>query len=702
MEKALKKGYILTDLTTCLASGAPGSGKTHLRYLLYRQIPPEIRISTECIEEAQRAIVSSIDSEDREESEWKPVHSSELKEIVAEGVSAGVEGTEDQLPPGVPQPSERIPLQHSPDGTKVKDITPSHVTDTGDLTEESVPQKPQPETTTDTVTAQPDATIVTQKREPTHMEAFKLPETADVLELMKTLAASKQPLRAHWMHYIDSGGQPQFLEVLAAFVRNISLLILLIKLSEELSAAPSVEYFSPDGKSHELGVFPLSNEQLIVQAAQLSLFHHSQISLPHVETELPQPKTVVVGTFKDQENKCKESRGKKNSRLKQILEPFEQQLIPRSESEIIFPVNAKSAGQGDDEDPVASELRSAIQKFAPRLRMRFPLHWYFLEMELRRLGLKIVTKSECWEIAKQLGIDSKEALEAALHYLHETNLFLYYPDILSNTIFVGSQVVISNITQLYRRHVKLEEAPEAEIVMEDDLRYRDQALFTADTLHSLDTDYSKAAFPDDDLVKLLQHRLVVAEMPFLINGETSYMMPSLLPALEEGEIVRPKETSASPLLVTFPEGWAPIGLFCAVTVSLLSSKSQFPWKITEFVSGKMSKLYKNSLQMSIGFIAGSITLVNTMKQFEVHPSSTFPTDFLPLIWQAIDRSLKEACSKYSYKLCHQFAFTCSCALPSHAALIYIEKSAVQCTMDGKVGSLSAKQKPWVLLQDYGE
>ena len=191
-------------------------------------------------------------------------------------------------------------------------------------------------------------------------------------------------------------------------------------------------------------------------------------------------------------------------------------------------------------------------------------------------------------------------------------------------------------------------------------------------------------------------------VPFLINGETAYMMPSLLSALEEGEIVRPKTTSASPLLVTFPEGWAPIGLFCATAVSLLSSKSQFPWKITEFALGKMSKLYKNYLQFSIGFIAGSITLVNTMKQFEVHPSSTFPTDFLPLIWQAIDRSLKEACSKYSYKASHQFAFACTCAVPSHPALISTEKSTVQCSRGSKVEPLSAKQKLWVLLQDHGK
>jgi len=352
VEKALRKGYILTDLTTCLALGAPVSGKTHLRYLLYGLFPPEIRISTACIEEAQRAIISSLDSEDSEDSpKWKPIHSGKLKEVVAEGVSAGVEGTEDHLPTQEPHFPVSMPSESSPDDTKFEDTTTTHVQDTGGPT-----IKPKLQATTNTATTQTSFAIVRQKSEPTHMQAFELPETADVLKLMKTLAASRQPLRAHWMNYIDSGGQPQFLEVLAAFIRNISLLMLLIKLSEELSAPPSVEYFSPDGKSHELGVFPLFNEQLLVQAAQLSLFHRSQVSLPHVETEQSQMKTVVVGTFKDQEHKCKENRNEKNSQLKQLLKPFEQQLIPRSESEIIFPANAKSAGQGENEDPVASEL----------------------------------------------------------------------------------------------------------------------------------------------------------------------------------------------------------------------------------------------------------------------------------------------------------------------------------------------------------
>ena len=711
VEKALKKGYILMDLTTCLATGAPGSGKTHLRYLLYGLFPPDLRISTACIEEAQRAVISSLDSEDSEESQWKPVQSEGLKEMVAEGVSAGVQGLEEEI---------LVSASHKPDTTPLQSETTTQTHDAVIAVHDSGSQVTKLPASGDSqpqlqhrkeeavYAIQPSALVVKETVEANvpRMQAFELPETSDILKLMKNLSTSKQPLRAHWMHFIDSGGQPQFLEILPAFIRNVSLLLLLVKLSEELSDTPTVEYFSPDGKSYQLGVFPLSNEQLLLQAAQLSSFHQSQISLPHniIEKEQSQPNMTVVGTFADQESKCKETRSEKNNRLKQLLQAFQKQLIPRSKSEIIFPVNAKSAGQGKNEDPVASELRRMIQKLAPRLRMRFPLLWYFLEMELRRLGEKIITKSECWEIAKKLGFESKEALEAALLYLHEANLFLYYPDVLSNTVFVDPQTVLSNITQLYERHIKLDDAPESDVV-KDDLRYRDQALFTASDLISLDTDYSKAVFPNEDLIELLKHRFIISEMPFLINGEKAYMMPSLLPALEEGDIIRPKTTAASPLIISFQEGWAPTGLFCALVVSLLSRKSQLPWKISELVSSNMSKLYKNYLEFSVGYNPGSITLVNTMKQFELHPSSELPSDLLPLIWQTIDHNLKEACSKYSYKVSHYFAFKCNCGeSPAHTARISVKDSSVQCTREsGKQEPLSSKQKLWVLFEsEYGK
>jgi len=202
--------------------------------------------------------------------------------------------------------------------------------------------------------------------------------------------------------------------------------------------------------------------------------------------------------------------------------------------------------------------------------------------------------------------------------------------------------------------------------------------------------------PDKDLLKLLQHRLIIAEMPFLINGKTCYMMPSLLPALKEGDILRPQFTAASLLLVTFPEVWVPICLCCVAVVSLLSHKA-----CQDFV-----QQYFKALQESIGIfhlLSPWHTLVNTVRQLELHPTSILPCNHVldSLIRQAIDQSLEEVCSKYPYKPPHQFAFTCNGGTSLHAKLISNDKSTVQCMKDPEeVEPLSDKQKLWVLPQDY--
>ena len=125
MEKALTRGYVDTVLTTCLASGAPGTGKTHLQYLLYQQLPPDTRISTAVIEEARRAKICNLDGEDPEDSQWK------------QEVSAEVESTKDELSTQIPHLCELEPF---PSGIE---IATSHVPETDGPQVKPMPQKPQ-------------------------------------------------------------------------------------------------------------------------------------------------------------------------------------------------------------------------------------------------------------------------------------------------------------------------------------------------------------------------------------------------------------------------------------------------------------------------------------------------------------------------------------------------------------------------------
>ena len=66
--------------------------------------------------------------------------------------------------------------------------------------------------------------------------------------------AEETPLSMlHKLQIIDSGGQPQFHEVLPIFLRKMSVYAFVFKLSEELSSYPLVEYFEAGvkvGKSY--------------------------------------------------------------------------------------------------------------------------------------------------------------------------------------------------------------------------------------------------------------------------------------------------------------------------------------------------------------------------------------------------------------------------------------------------------------------
>ena len=709
LEKALRNGYILTNLTTCLASGAPGVGKTLLRHFLFRELPPLLRISTACIEQAQRAILRALPAGD---AECKPVSSKQLKGMIASDLKAGISLNEGQE---VPDPlSETL------------DDQSSH--QSGHLEKISVLKPQQPDSTTTSLIPLPSVDMednfniegnethdsqsqaqgkhdlptvssTTPLKGSTVGDLHQLPETSEIMKLMETSSGSQQLHEVHWVHFIDSGGQAQFMDILPAFARNISLQLPIVKLSEKLADVPAATYYD-QGKCHDLGHFIHTNEQLLIQATHFAMFHQPQFPFPNLEHTPDHPKVMVVGTFKDQEKK-EETIEDKNKQLMRSLESFQKQqiLIPRSDREVIFPVDNTKAGL-TPEDPIASELRTAIMKHAPRLRLKMPPQWYLLELELRNLDSKVISKDECWAIAKKLQFESEAAFDAALRYLHEANFFLYYPDILSDIVITDPSAVIDVITQLFEKHIKLQEAPESDsqMISAEDERFHDQAVFTAETIESFNVSYNKALLPNESLVNLLQHRHIVAKItPQTPGCVTFFFMPSLLQESHTSEIIPPGV--ATPLYIVYPGNQCtPSGLYCAFMVGLLSSKGRFQWQIHSLHSTPIVKLHKNRIDFTINDHPGMVTVVNVITHYEVHPSSEFPANLVHHLLSLIDDSLKLACFRFSYRVAHQFGFPCSCGeSPSHTAILIDRTTAiVKCTQNPKYTELmSKKQKLWL-------
>ena len=94
-------------------------------------------------------------------------------------------------------------------------------------------------------------------------------ELDGLLQCISHAKGSPEISDQQWMYFIDSGGQPQFQEVLQAFIPNTAVLLLVFKLTEPLSDIPLSVYQSAEGSSHNLGSHALSNLQILLRLARM-------------------------------------------------------------------------------------------------------------------------------------------------------------------------------------------------------------------------------------------------------------------------------------------------------------------------------------------------------------------------------------------------------------------------------------------------
>ena len=134
-----------------------------------------------------------------------------------------------------------------------------------------------------------------------------------------------------------------------------------MKLSERLDEHPVIEYYDING--HGLGKpyrHALSNDQMLQCCVQTI---HSQQSTK----EGKDLKMLVVGTHRDLESTCSESRKDKNRKLIDMLTPLLQDQIVhyRLGSEVIFPINTKNPTEQDHK--VCTLIRKHVEdkKCAP-------------------------------------------------------------------------------------------------------------------------------------------------------------------------------------------------------------------------------------------------------------------------------------------------------------------------------------------------
>ena len=667
-------------------------------HLLLGLKPPPVRSSTPCAKAPIR-VVSSMRIKCGDEG-WVVIGIQELENILASAIPVLWDALPEDEKVQAQQHESLFQQQQSSDVTQDK-ATPTSQDQAAPTSQDSPSSISQDQTTSSTSDA---------PKEATHSLLDDLVKRLNQLSMESAVESeeSRDFSNANWIHLIDSGGQPQFYDLLPIFIRHATSIVLVQRLCDRLNDRPTVEYYDEEGVL--LGVSYLSHFTNLETVMCLTRTMHSH------PTEGKHPKIMVACTHRDMEKECSETRAEKNETLFNILHPlFPDDLVlyGAALNEPIFPLNAK---EPDEEDKsVARLLRQAIESSSPDPE-ELPLWWYFLEIALGRLaamlGRRVLSRNECLSVAHSLRF-SEEEFDAALQYFDELNLFLYYPKVLPDVVFSDPQVPLDKASELVQHSYKLREAKQGkksqgpqEALEGKWLKFRDQGIVRPEFLEKFPKHYRDELFTPANVLHLFEHLLIFAPL-----AKDEYFMPSLLQMLPPEELDKhrvPSSSPAAPLIIHFIHGWPRSGIFCCLVVYLINHSK---WQVLLPGTGSPILIARNCVKFRIPRSACTVILIDSFANFEIHISA--PPEvcckMAPTIRNLIFDGIDAAASTLRYNNDRpQEAFFCphsdsdsgqthsnTSTIPPHAATITEDQKYWECTKDALFGKLSEKEKIWL-------
>ena len=550
----MKAGFVRVNTTNILFFGMAGTGKTSTKHLLLGLPPPVDRNSTPLASTAERICIRQIrdttkikmEAQEDPSGTWKPVTSDDLQRIVADAIKSHVTSSDPN------SKASDIPQELS---IALKQLEPSI-------------QSSMPVDATPLISRATKLSLARAKLTPSKQEGKKSKFLNTVSYVMANIqrfsdtdrTAVQEKFGSHWIYIIDSGGQPHFHHLLPLFMPKISVALYILRLSDCLDDHPLVEYYKdnkPVGEGFKSHLSVLDNFKYLVQSIQ----SHSENC-----------KLVCIGTHKDHQAECKETLSDKNKTLWNFVEEDCLKKLTMffnlGKKDVVFPVDCKHCDS--DSTKVAKTFRGCIHKASQELNkneLLVPFWWFVLEIIVEKVSndenRKVLSKTECVEIAKTLHNFHEDALFEALKFFHEHHIFHYYPAILPNVVFCDTQVLLDKVTELveYAAYVRGSDDPAPGFGTW--LDFTDKGTITIELLSdkNFEKHYVDGLFAPIDLIEIFKHLLIATPFGLYSRGQDKrFYMPSLLSLLPPTQVNDKRanllKTGLTPLVLHFKKSLA--------------------------------------------------------------------------------------------------------------------------------------------------
>ena len=480
----------------------------------------------------------------------------------------------------------------------------------------------------------------------------------------------------------DTGGQPEFMDMLPALTIGPALYLLFCKLIDDLLSRYTVSYLDPtSGESSTPVESSYTVEEVLLTAlASVSCFssysaisevsedeaHSSEVR--EILTSSFKSVAYIVGTHRDLVSE--EQIEAFDQRLQHSIRStdfFREDLVQfSSEKRMILAIDNMNGGAKEIEK-VRKFLETGIHQHFKKLRI--PASWLVFSLFLRGRTERTANLDVCDQLARQLYMSSNET-KIALWFLHHYAGFLmYFPDLaeLEDTVICDTQIIYDSVTNLIINTFKF-----SSVSKWASERFRETGQFSLEDIRGATCNISGDYIPLKQLVKLLEHLNIIApiiqddshlsQTKPIQSSKVIYFMPCVLQnaSSEELDIY----SSSSPhlpasLMIRYKCGFVPLGIFPAIIAHLVGHS---PLKLIEH------DIKKNCVQFRYGTDYDKVTLIYRTKYCEIHiereDNIVTPTHKVCLaVREIIESTLKAVSSRmnYAFSLHYQLSFEC----PTH-------------------------------------
>ena len=422
--------------------------------------------------------------------------------------------------------------------------------------------------------------VVSQEIVPTPRDFEKIVTTA----FKEAPHTDLQHLLAETLLYlIDSGGQPQFQELLPTLISGPSLFLLTFSLAVDLDAEFQVIFTGPNSRQEYPTSMKVSDALLQCLASICCTCSYQTNGVNTVEVK---PRVIFMATM---ESLVKESKiDAIDKKLHSLLAPYEDEEIivynaqrsNKSEKMLscLFPIDSFT-GEGIPalRQAVEEVANSYVMKGKPPRRQRLcevtlPAPTVALELVLRFQSNEksIITLDECKRIARDCNISDADLPNVLWHLHHFTGSIRYYPehDRLRNYVVTRPQVLYDIPSTLLTDTFAFSKNVGLYVSVKDMVWTR--GVFTMDTLQRL---WDKDQYISHELIiDFLLQLNIIARIQDEEEGE-KFFMPCALVCAAPGNSSK-RLVQEDSVLVCFKCKYTPKGTYSSLLACLLKKKPE--------------------------------------------------------------------------------------------------------------------------------